>query len=320
MSTHPLGWTPDDYPLDLAAVAADDATVEALRVATVEALRAGSPQSLRLGAGDDVALLLVQELLRDVGADLPAATGRYASTGLRAVDPLVTTRRALRSGAFVAALAAGVLSLGGAAAAATLAPEGSPLRAAGDAVRSAAGAVVDAVTPPQTPSAVEAQAPRAELPTPAASTATTARSAPGAAATVAHAASAERAVVSLLDSAARRLAAGRPGPAGVLLDTAERRLAEVPATAAAGLRTRLAALRAEVAAVAAAAAAAPADPGRGRGTGPATAEEEVRPSAGERPVEEPAVEEPAVEEPAGGAPKGRPVRQPPAPPGPASSR
>ncbi len=222
---------PDDAPVHPSDVLADDAALEALR-----------SRSAHLRPGDDLALLLVQELLRDVAGE-DARPGAPALHVVGGAPPRVRPRRALRSGAVVAALAAGVLSVGGAAAAA--APEGSPLRGVGDAVRSVAGAVVDAVAPSRSsePVTAEADGPaeaastpeaapaapsvREPLPTAAATTAATARSAPGAAAAAARASSAERAVVSLLDSAARQLAAGRPGAAAGMLDTAERRLAEV---------------------------------------------------------------------------------------------
>jgi len=325
------GWATDDDPLDLAAVAADDAAVEALR--------ARSPEGLGLAAGDDVALLLVRELLRDVGAE-PVPGARSGAPALRVVDghgAPARSCRALRSGAVVAALAAGVLSLGGAAAAAGLAPADGPLRGVGEAVRAAAGAVVAAVTPPE---AAEEQAPaaaRPPLPEPAATTATTARSAttattattarsaPGAAAAVARAASAERAVTSLLDSAARQLAEGRPGPAALMLDTAERRLPEVPTAAAAALRERLAALRAEVAAATVSAQPAADDPGRSRGSEPA-----AEPGRG-RPVDPPSGPESTPDRPTAKEPrapaskavptsKGRSVPKPPVPAGPASTR
>jgi len=304
------GWATDDDPLDLAAVAADDAALEALR--------ARSPRDLGPNAGDDVALLLVQELLRDVGTELvPGA--RSGAPALRVVDGDPAhdrSRRLVRRGAVVAALAAGVLSLGGAAAAAGLAPEGGPLRGVGDAVRAAAGAVVAAVTPPeaaeeQTPASTRPRLPepaattaRPPLPEPAATTAMTVRSEPGVAA-AARAASAERAVTSLLDSAARQLAEGRPGPAAAMLDTAERRLSNVPPAPAEALHERLAALRAEV----------------GAATAPAQPDPPSRPeSTPERPTAKGHKAGPAAAQKAVPASKGRPVPKPPAPAGPASTR
>lgn len=292
MTGLPTQGRPPGGPLDLAAVAADDAALEALRAGDGAA-----------AVGDDLALLLVRELLRDVRAEPVGAPA------LHLVGPAPErSRRAQRAGAVAVALTAGVLSLGGVAAAAGL-PVDGPLRSVGEAVRTAAGAVAGAVTPVVDQPVLEpvVEPARPALPEPAAPTAATARSAPGAAALAARAAGAERAVTSLLDSAARQLAAGRPGPAAAMLDTAERRLAEVPAVAVVALSGRLAELRDQVAAAV--------DPDRGR-----TQEPPDRPPPGlqRAAVREPAPSKPVTDRPAAGlAPKGRRL---PEPAGPASSR
>lgn len=127
----------DDDPLDLAQVAADHSALEQLR------LRSTRP--------DDSALALLRDLLLDVDAELPAeplpvALGRGSTvvhlSGEKPSDP-----RVVRNGAVVALVTAGVLAFGGVAAASTaVAPDG-PLAGIGNAVRSAAGAVVSAVKP-----------------------------------------------------------------------------------------------------------------------------------------------------------------------------
>jgi hypothetical protein len=192
----------DDAPLDLAAVAADEAALEALRA----------------GAGDDAALMLLRELLLDVERDLaPTAPLSHGTTVLARADA-GPERRLARNGTVVAALTAGLLSLGGVAAASTFAPADSPLHGLGEAVRSAAGAVVGAVTPPTSPgrSAVVLPTPSASpttAPTPApAAKAAAAPRTPTPGATVSAASrsrAAARQVDQLLVAAADLLKAGR---------------------------------------------------------------------------------------------------------------
>lgn len=223
--------TPDE-PLDLAAVAADEAALEALRD----------------GVGDDAALALLRELVLDVERDLPdgVPVGR-GSTVLALAAEDVPERRVARGGAVVAALTAGVLSLGGVAAAS---PADSPLHGLGEKVRSAAGALVGAVTPPQTPTRSGVGLPAASAspaPSPPAPVAAPRSPAPGpAVAAAARSQAAARQVAQLLDAAEELLRAGRTSAAVARLDLAERRLPEVLPAQRAALADRLAALRAQV--------------------------------------------------------------------------
>lgn len=127
----------DDDPLDLAQVAADHEAIDGVR------LRSTRP--------DDSALALLRDLLLDVDAELPVdpvpLTPGRGSTVLHLSGEQPPDPRLVRNGTVVALLTAGVLAFGGAAAASTaVAPEG-PLAGIGNAVRSAAGAVVSAVKP-----------------------------------------------------------------------------------------------------------------------------------------------------------------------------
>ena len=127
----------DDDPLDLVQVAADHEAIDGVR------LRSTRP--------DDSALALLRDLLLDVDADLPAEAGPLilgrGSTVLHLSGEQPPDPRMVRSGAVVALVTAGVLAFGGVAAASTtVAPDG-PLAGIGNAVRSAAGAVVSAVKP-----------------------------------------------------------------------------------------------------------------------------------------------------------------------------
>lgn len=221
-----------EEPLDPAAVIADDAALEALRH----------------GVGDDAALALLRELVLDVERDLPdgGPVGR-GSTVLALAGADVPERRVARGGAVVAVLTAGVVSLGGVAAAS---PADSPLHGLGEKVRAAAGALVGAVTPPQTPARSGVA-----LPTASASPATTApapvaaprQPAPGpAVAAAARSRAAARQVAELLDAAEALLRAGRTTAAVARLDLAERRLPAVLPAERAPLADRLAALRAQV--------------------------------------------------------------------------
>lgn len=258
--------------LDLDAVAADEAALEALRTAAV----------------DDPALVLLRELLLDVERDLPAPVGHGSSVmALAGGGP---ERRLARNGTVVAAFTAGLLTLGGVAAASTLAPVDSPLHGLGQAVRSAAGAVVGAVTPPASPGRSGAVLSTAKgSPSAAAEGASVPRTpTPGATVSAAvRSRAAARQVDRLLDDASALLTAGRTAVAVTRLDLAERRLTEVLATDRADLPERLADLRAK------ATAALTATPARPPMPPPAKAEtrseeqrsEEQR-SAEQRPAEQ----------------------------------
>lgn len=238
----------DDPPLDLPAVAADDAALDALRA----------------GTGDDPALSLLRELLLDVERDLPATPLSHGTTvvALAADGP---DRRMARNGTVVAALAAGLLSLGGVAAASTLVPAGGPLHGLGEAVRSAAGAVVGAVTPPSSSGRPAAALPAASaspsasavarVAAPAPRTASAALRTPTPGATVSAAArsqAAARQVDQLLADADALLDAGRRTTAVQRLDLAERKLTEVLEDHRGTLPKRLADLRARATAAPAA--------------------------------------------------------------------
>ena len=247
----------DDDTLDFASVAFDDAAVEALRAGAVR--------------GDDDALLLLRDLLDDVTLDLPVAepitavTVGRGSTVLPLASESTPERRLVRGSTFVAAVTAGVLSLGGVAAASTLAPAGSALHGIGEAVRSAAGAVVGAVTPPEKapadapavtpPSPAAAVVPPVQQPATNAGPAQPGPAQPAPGRTVSaetRSQAAARQVAGLLDTAERLLDSGRTDAASQRLDLAERKLAEVlPADRADALKARLAALRERAAAAAA---------------------------------------------------------------------
>jgi hypothetical protein len=267
----------DDDPLDLAGVAAD---AEAL-----ERVRAG------LVSGDDDALVLLHDLLLDVGvdADLPQLQPvGHGSTVLALAGEHVPDRRLARGGTVVAGLAAGLLALSGVAAAAgTLAPDGSALHGFGEAVRSAAGAVVGAVSPPASNRPGRA-VPAASSPGPTARTAPPVRIAPAerqptpgpVVAAASRSKAAARQVAQLLAAAEQLLADGRASAAASRLDLAERRLPDVlPADGAAALQDRLAALRAR------SGEPAPAEP-KAKPAKPAPAQER----------DEPAKKSPAVRE------------------------
>jgi hypothetical protein len=224
----------DDDPLDLGEVAADADALEGLRAGRRSTDVPGDP-----------ALAALHHLLRDVETDLPEgelqAPGLGSSVLPLSGDHRAPGRRTLRSGAAAALVAAGLLSLGGVAAASTMAPAGHPLHDLGQAVRSAAGAVVTAVTPPRSSPSPETQ------PT-SSPTGTAAPSPAGAAVAVtSRSAAAARQVAAHLDAAQAHLDGGRATPARQQLDAAERGLAQVlPAHGAAALGERLAALRARL--------------------------------------------------------------------------
>lgn len=266
-----------DDALDLAQMAADDRAVEQLR-------------SVR---PDDVALALLRDLLADVEHDLPdpVPMGR-GSTVLRLANETSSDPRVARGGAVVALLAAGIVGLGGVAAASTSVAPGNPLHGLGEAVRSAAGALVSGVKPPAPqprptaslaarPTPVDAPASDA-LPARPAAVVTPGRQV----ADAAHSVAAARQVAALLDQAEALLRQGRVAAAEQRLDTAEQRLVDVSAEDAPALRARLAELRAEVDAARAAPAPQRTTPADGpRPSGPPA--DRGRPSSAAKPAAEP---------------------------------
>lgn len=249
----PYDVTPDDQPLDVAAVTADDRVVEQLR-------RSLSPDAAVIwddeDDADDPAFALLRTLQLDVSDDLPL--GQVLP---REVTPLLPRQRRLGRGATLAAVAAGVLSLGGVAAAAT---PGHPLAGVRAAVTSAVTSVVDAITPdaPVGPKPAEAR----KTNRPAAKPATPRGEATAAAV---RSASAERQVRQNLAKAADFLAAGKDAAAAEQLDAAERKLHLVtdPSTRA-KLAAELAALRSRLAVPhPARSQGAPADKGSSDGKG-----------------------------------------------------
>jgi hypothetical protein len=218
--------TPDEDPLDMTAVSADDVMVEQLR-------RSMSPDAAVVWDDDDdiddPAFALLRGLQRDVAADLP----QLPSILPREVTSLVGRRRGFGRGAAVAAVTAGVLSIAGVAAA----QPGRPLSGVRTAVESAVTHVVDAITPsaPVGPTTATHRSP-----SPAASPNASPRS------EAARAAAAD--VTQALDSAQRLLDRGQTTAAKEQLDRATRALARVSdAAVRAPLAARLAALNARLA-------------------------------------------------------------------------
>jgi hypothetical protein len=226
----PYDVTPDDDPLDVAAVSADDVGVEKLRHAL-------SPDGAVVWDDDDdeidPAFALLRALQVDVAADLPSAIGTILPPG---VTELLPRRRHLGRGATIAAVAAGVLSIGGVAAAAT---PGHPLAGIRSAVSSAVANVIDSITPdsPVGPAVVEATHAGRPSPKP---------TPPGeAVSAAARSLSAVTQVTANLDRAAAFLDQGKYQPAENQLDAAARKLDYVLDTAVhARLASRLASLRA----------------------------------------------------------------------------
>ena len=299
----------DDDPIDLVQVGADDAALDAVRAGRV---------------ADDLALLLLRDLLDDVSEEIAPVPVGCGSTVLALASDRTPERRTVRNGTLVAALTAGLLSLSGVAAASTLAPDGSPLAGLGDAVRSAVGAAVDSVTPPD-PVVRPSAAPPVEAPAVRAAPPAGTAPAPAGAAVSATARSQAAAgqVSALLDAAAGMLREGRPQAASARLDTAERRLVDVLPAAGAPLAERLADLREQVAA-----AAAPAQKPAPRRQAPAPREQAPQQQQKQPPKQqsrqdpppkpEPAQEQPRRErQPSGkgndGAPRGAGATAPSAP-------
>lgn len=290
----------DDDPLDLEAIAADAAALDLLAVS-------GDPGP---DVPADLGLVLLHELRADIVAEpvelepicVPSSSG---SSVVVLATGSSNGRRTARSSAAVALVAAGVLSLGGVAAASTAAPAGSPLHGLGEAVRSVASTFADAVTPPRT-------APVRPVTTPSPN-----GEARGAtAADASRSAAAARQVSALLDAAQQLLGVGHARQAGERLDTAERRLPEVlPVHGAAALAGRLEQLRVRVDAQEAAATVPGAEPQPGKPAAPAH-QPPAKPGkpAGEpagkaaaRPTPKPAASRPAQPEPAA---KAKPTAKP----------
>lgn len=225
----PFDLTPGDDPLDVQAVHADDAAVERLR-------RALSPEGAVVWDDDDddmdpgYALLRAVQL--DVSADLP--TEIVLPKG---VTELVPRRRHLSRTTTMAVVAAGVLSIGGVAAASA---PGQPLAGARQAVSAAVARAVDAITPdaPVGPAVAPATHSPSAKPTP-----------PGdAVSDAARSAAAVRQIQDNLDRAEAFLGEGRTQPAQQQLDAAARKLHYVTDAAERGrLERRLTALQARLA-------------------------------------------------------------------------
>ena len=206
MSTYDV--TPDDEPLDLRAVNDDDRLVEKLRHAL-------SPEAAVVWDDDeddmDPGYALLRALQLDVSADLPSESILPAG-----VTELLPRRRHLSRTATIAVVTAGVLSIGGVAAASA---PGQPLAGVRQAVSSAVADAVDAITPdkPVGPTTVEATESASPKPTP-----------PGD--SVSDAARSAAAVLQIednLDRASALLDDGRYEPAKAQLAAAERKLAYV---------------------------------------------------------------------------------------------
>lgn len=224
---NPFDLTPDDEPLDVAAVNADDGAVERLR-------RALSPDAAVVWDDDDdevdPAVGLLRALQRDVTTDLPVD-----QPGLPAEVIPLASRRRLGRGATVAVVAASVLSLGGVAAASS---SGGPLSGVRHAVSSAVTDVVNAITP-DAPVGPKPAKPSPSSTPPGSEVSAAARSA-----------AAAIQLDALLLKAARFLDRGQYAAASEQLDTVARRLPLVTNTTAHdALAARLTALQARLAAV-----------------------------------------------------------------------
>ena len=223
---NPFDLTPDDDPLDVSAVGADDQLVERLR-------RSLSPDAAVIWDDDDEDVEPVVGLLRALQRDV-AGEPQEAEPVLPAGVTTLPVRRRLGRGAAVAAVAAGVLSIGGVAAASS---SGGPLSDVRHAVSSAVTSVVAAITPdaPVSPKH-EASSHPAASPTPTGRT-DVASAGPSAPMTAQQ-------LDALLTKAAGFLDHGQYVAAREQLDTVARKLPGVmdPATHDA-LAARLAALR-----------------------------------------------------------------------------
>jgi hypothetical protein len=247
----------DDEPVDVTAVALDDELIENLR-------RSLSPESAVVWDDDeddlDPGYALLRAVQLDVSADLPLDAPIVPD----GVIELAPRRRTLGRGATIAAVTAGVVCLGGVAAAAP----GRPLSGVGSAVSSAVHNVVDAITPdsPVGPAATEPS----DDASPSSSASPTPRPTPpgDAVSAAARSASAIEQITANLDRAAALIHAGRMQAAAQQLDAAERKLAYVSDTASHdALAARLADLRARLGATPKPSPShgQPADKGHGKG-------------------------------------------------------
>lgn len=248
----PYDVSPDDEPLDVAAVSADDQRVEQLRH------HALSPDDAVIWDDDDEelepALALLRRLQRDVSTDLPAP----AALPLQVTEPARGGRRLGRGGT-IAIVAAGVLSIGGVAAASG---PGMPLAGVRSAVSSAVHGVIEAITPdaPLGPGAAR------PTPSPGPSAGTTP---PGSAVSAAaRSAAAVQQIEANLDRAQAFLDQGKYAPAKAQLDAAASKLGYVLGAAD---RTRLGDRLAALAARLAATPEPTGSPRPGGGAGPAGA-------------------------------------------------
>jgi hypothetical protein len=222
--------THDDEPIDVQAVSDDDRLVEQLRHAL-------SPEDAVVWDDNDdekdPGYALLRALQRDVSAGLPVGE----STLPAEVVELLPRRRHLSRTATIAVVAAGVLSIGGVAAASA---PGQPLAGAREAVANAVSSAVHAVTPdaPVGPAVVETVTSPTPKPSP-----------PGdAVSDAARSASAVLQIEANLDRAEAMIDKGQLQAAGAQLDAAERKLAYVTDSAVrAGLQARLDDLRSKLA-------------------------------------------------------------------------
>jgi hypothetical protein len=265
MSTYDV--TPDDEPLDVGQVASDDALIEQLRQSL-------SPDNAVVWDDNDdesdPGYALLRAIQLDVSQDLPMP--EILPTG---VTPLLPRRRHLSRTATIATVAAGVLSIGGVAAASA---PGQPLAGVRHAVSDAVATAVDAITPdsPVGPAVkpTDVAVPSAK-PTP-----------PGDA--VSDAARSANAVLQIEDNLARAAAMldkGQLEAARAQLDAVERKLVYVTdAAVRAGFQTRLDDLRTKLAtAPTAKPTKAPASDGKGSGKGNGGAGNTAGPSATHTP-------------------------------------
>lgn len=251
----PCAVPPEEEPLDLALVNADDALVETLRRSLSRSLgRSLSPDAAVVWDDDDEdldpAFSLLRVLQRDVSTGLPVAAAAVttAITVLPVgVIPLQPRRRGLRRKATVAAaIAAGVLSVGGVAAASA---PGQPLAGMRHSISSAVANVVQAVTPDHRVSPAVTSAHPSHPAAPSARSSTSSATPPGQQVSAAARSDvAAKQVAAELDRAGALLDAGRYQPANGALGTAARRLPLVlDATVHSQLASRLSALQARLA-------------------------------------------------------------------------
>jgi hypothetical protein len=245
-------------------------------------------------AARDRAHGLLRELLADVPRDRPPGAARAPSSREAA-----RRRRAVR-GPIVAAVAVGVLSFGGVAAASTQVAAGNPLHGLGTVVRAAAAAVTGSTGPVAAPAGVArpmARASASAVPAPLPASASPGSALPGSAlpgSAPPVPVEPGQEVDQLLGTADELLAAGQVEQAQEVLAEVERALAGTPEVAdGADRRGRAAALRKRVqkGAGGASQSGTVQDQHREQGTGsgrpPGRAGPSARPSASADPGEKP---------------------------------